>query len=206
VITLEISDPSDPQCLGRTAFGPGEEGNAHSAVATRADKILIQADEDFSPFGFMITSSAFGRRRARRPRLSGWLDLPRKHRGSLPSRPPGKIAVIERGDCSFDQKIGLANVAGAIAAIVYNSAAGGEGTILMTGNDRVTLPRRDGRRHHDPGRLRPAEHGAPPPRCDPARERAHRLDLQRLGLPPLLRWRRSGRPACSLPPSQPRTP
>ncbi|MEK7946325.1 M28 family peptidase [Pigmentiphaga sp. YJ18] len=38
--------------------------------------------------------------------------------------PPASIALIERGDCSFDQKIGLAEKAGAVGAVVYNNAEG----------------------------------------------------------------------------------
>ncbi|MFW7348144.1 MAG: M28 family peptidase [Pigmentiphaga sp.] len=38
--------------------------------------------------------------------------------------PAGGIALIERGDCSFDQKIGLAVAAGAAGVVVYNNAEG----------------------------------------------------------------------------------
>jgi PA domain/LVIVD repeat len=48
--------------------------------------------------------------------------------------PAGKIALIERGVCRFDNKIAWAQLNGAIGAIVYNNAAGGEGLILMGGD------------------------------------------------------------------------
>jgi hypothetical protein len=54
--------------------------------------------------------------------------------------PAGKIALIERGVCRFDNKLGVATLAGATGAIVYNSAAGGEALIVMGGNNPVTLP------------------------------------------------------------------
>lgn len=38
--------------------------------------------------------------------------------------PANGIALIERGDCSFDRKIGLAREAGAAGAVVYNNAEG----------------------------------------------------------------------------------
>jgi hypothetical protein len=54
--------------------------------------------------------------------------------------PAGKIALIERGACRFDNKIGRAVLAGATAVIVYNNAAGGEALVGMGGNNPVTLP------------------------------------------------------------------
>ena len=52
--------------------------------------------------------------------------------------PAGKIALIERGGCRFDAKILRAEQAGAIAAIVYDDAAGGR--ILMAGDPIVSIP------------------------------------------------------------------
>jgi subtilisin family serine protease len=43
----------------------------------------------------------------------------------------GKVALIQRGDCSFSIKILNAATRGAVGAIVYNSAAGGEEFISM---------------------------------------------------------------------------
>jgi hypothetical protein len=40
--------------------------------------------------------------------------------------PAGKIALIERGACRFDNKVARAQRAGAIGVIVYNNAANGE--------------------------------------------------------------------------------
>ncbi len=51
----------------------------------------------------------------------------------------GKIVLIERGVCRFDQKLTNALAAGAIAAIVYNSAVFGDALIEMGGNP-VALP------------------------------------------------------------------
>src|SRR5262249_48900134 len=47
------------------------------------------------------------------------------------NNPAGKIALIERGICTFVQKITRAFNAGAIGAIVYNSVAGGDNLIRM---------------------------------------------------------------------------
>ena len=48
-VMLDVSDPSAPVFLGRTEFGPGAEGNAHSAWTNWQGNLLVQADEDFDP-------------------------------------------------------------------------------------------------------------------------------------------------------------
>ena len=67
--------------------------------------------------------------------------------------PVGKIALIERGMCTFNTKVSVAKDAGASAAIIFNSApAGGcptvptpgsnrcEALVGMGGNNPVTIP------------------------------------------------------------------
>lgn len=58
----------------------------------------------------------------------------------LTGDPSGKIALIERGLCLFTEKVTNALTAGAVAAIVYNSTAGGEQIITMGGVFDVPLP------------------------------------------------------------------
>jgi hypothetical protein len=50
--------------------------------------------------------------------------------------PAGRVALIVRGECRFDEKVGNAIGAGAIAAIVYNDAARGDATVRMGGDPR----------------------------------------------------------------------
>ena len=45
----------------------------------------------------------------------------------------GKIVLIERGVCNFSDKVFNAQRAGAIAAFVYNNAAGGDTVMTMGG-------------------------------------------------------------------------
>jgi hypothetical protein len=59
-IILDVSDPANPQFIGRTEFTADEEGNAHSAWLARGGNILIQADEDFTPVGPDGTEDAWG--------------------------------------------------------------------------------------------------------------------------------------------------
>jgi hypothetical protein len=160
VIILDVSDPTKPTAIGRTAFAQGEEGNAHSIDTADGEDILIQADEDFSPFEFRFTSNAFqGERIAiegsgsppivERPGRAMAGEVVHVGRGCpadprpVPpgsgitvadpylADPAGKIALIERGVCRFDNKIARAQQAGAVGVIVYNNAAGGEGLVLM---------------------------------------------------------------------------
>jgi hypothetical protein len=162
-IILDISDPSDPTLLGHTTYAPGEEGNAHSVDESPNGRFLAAADEDFSPFELQFTSSAFP---GLRDAFEGVFTVPivtlpgRAMQGEvvhvgrgcpadvalgLPvadpylANPAGKIALIERGLCRFDNKIARAQLAGAIGAIVYNNAANGETPVLMGGDSPVLL-------------------------------------------------------------------
>lgn len=154
-IILDLTDPTTPKYVGRTAYAPGDEGNAHSVDEARGGNILVAADEDFSPFEFRFTSSAFSGTRvaveaAFTPAI---VDLPSRAMegtvvqvgrgcpaGSINGtnlddpylgNPAGAIALIERGACAFSAKIARAEAAGATGVIVYNSAAGGEGLVRM---------------------------------------------------------------------------
>ena len=160
VIILDVSDPTDPTTIGRTAFAQGEEGNAHSIDTADGEDILIQADEDFSPFEFQFTSNAFAGQRlavegqgsppiVERPGREMAGEVVHVGRGCpadprpvppgsgvtvadpYPPNVAGKIVLIERGVCRFDNKIARAQQEGAAGVIVYNNAAGGEALVLM---------------------------------------------------------------------------
>lgn len=132
VIILDIANPASPVRLGRTTFRAGDEGNAHSTADAREGSLLVQADEDFSPFHLEFTSTAFS---GTRPAVEAAFTPPIVN---LPGRamtgevvnvgrgcptgsidgtnpedpyladPAGKIALIERGACRFDHKIARA--------------------------------------------------------------------------------------------------
>lgn len=54
MVILDISDPTRPRFLGRGAPGLDEEGNTHSAVPARGDRMAVTTDEDQfpGPWGF----------------------------------------------------------------------------------------------------------------------------------------------------------
>lgn len=58
----------------------------------------------------------------------------------LATDPSGKVALMERGACAFSDKVVNALAAGAVAAIVYNNAAGGDQIITMAGAVTVPIP------------------------------------------------------------------
>src|SRR5262245_36593965 len=72
------------------------------------------------------------------------LGVPSLGCGPLPAGSlNGQIALIERGVCQFSVKVFNAQQAGASAAIIYNSEAGGEAVILMAAGQRaeeITIP------------------------------------------------------------------
>lgn len=139
------------------------EGNAHEAEFSHDNQYFLGADEDFSPTEISsFTSSAF---EGSLPAAEGTftpliVNLPGSEfsgevvhvgRGCPPETPglpegdpylndpAGKIALIERGLCRFDNKVAWAQLNGAVGAIVYNSEAGGEGLIAMGGDNPVLL-------------------------------------------------------------------
>jgi hypothetical protein len=59
-VMLDVSDPADPQFIGRTEFADGVEGNAHSAWTARGGNLLIQTDEDFDPTPNPDVETAWG--------------------------------------------------------------------------------------------------------------------------------------------------
>jgi hypothetical protein len=136
------------------------EGNAHQSEFSPDFRFLIGTDEDFSPFGFEFTSSAFeGTRPALESAftppiatLPGWSlsgEVAHVGRGCPAdpasgiavddpylADPAGKIALIQRGGCRFDHKVARAQLAGAIGVVVYG-LDGDESMVLMGGENPV---------------------------------------------------------------------
>jgi hypothetical protein len=168
VIILDISDPASPTVLGRTAYDAGVEGNAHSTATARQERLLVQADEDFSPFEtvFSITD---GPNAAEYPAAEGAFTVPivtladKSMNGSTtfiglacpgdPPPPPApddgnplteEIAVAMRGVCFFQDKATAAEAAGYDGFIVMNDAARGDALVLMGGSGVEPVPQLPG--------------------------------------------------------------
>jgi len=147
-----FSDP-DPE----TGLSPAE-GNGHEAEWSHNERYIVATDEDFSPSRITsFTSNAFAGSPfaaegaftvsiASFPGATLTGEVVHVGRGCPPGTPglpggdayladpSGKIALIERGVCRFDNKIAWAQANGAMAAIVYNSAGG---TFTMGGDNPV---------------------------------------------------------------------
>lgn len=154
-ILLDISEPTNPRYLGRTHYAPDEEGNAHSVWPANNGNLLLAADEDFNPGGIrleiteplplagllQVAEGSLGPQLCGSNQLSGALAyIGRGCVGdTLLSSPSGKIALIDRGTCTFRDKILRAQQAGAIAALIVNNVPGNP---IAPGGDGVgiTIP------------------------------------------------------------------
>ena len=163
-VILDISDASNPTFLGKTTYPVEDEGEAHSSALANDGTLLVAADEDLMPsvqgtrvnapvdLAGEIESAEGG---ATLPLfdlepLSG--DLVYLGRACpegdeetgtgvavpggdpLLGDPAGKIALIDRGICSFDYKIERAEAAGAIAVVMVQNQAD-EPPFSMGGGD-----------------------------------------------------------------------
>jgi hypothetical protein len=59
-VILDMTDPTDPQFLGRTTFAANQEGNAHSSWLARGGRLLIETQEDFDGDPFPGIETGFG--------------------------------------------------------------------------------------------------------------------------------------------------
>ena len=147
VVILDIADPRNPRYLGRTTYGDGDEGNAHSAALAKGGRVLVQADEDRwvrteairvedSTIDGSIDAS-FGAFRELLP--AEGLAAPAAYVGrGCPARqgrdgaaapadpyltdPRARVAIVDRGVCSFVDKALRAQGSGAVALVVVDDA------------------------------------------------------------------------------------
>ena len=156
LILLDISDVTNPVQISVALdvdSGDGEV-NSHAVWPSEDGTIVIEGEEDFSPFEttFSITSGpAAGEYGA----AEGAITVPI---ASLPGEtmagsttyvglacngdpvPVGTgIALIQRGACAFTDKINNADAAGYDGVVVFNDAARGDALVTMGGVD-VNLP------------------------------------------------------------------
>lgn len=158
------SDPVFP------AFSP-PEGNAHEAEYSFDNKYILAADEDFGPFRARITTSVGGFNFAEPVDTTVKIaDLPGGVLRSESVRFIGRactltgtpvpdtvapapapvdadpntrrVAVIERGACTFDEKVQAVQAAGYEAFVIFNNAGRPDGDPLLTNGsiDSVNIP------------------------------------------------------------------
>jgi hypothetical protein len=59
-IALNVTDPANPEFLGRTTYPPDADGDAHSSSYDDANELLFTADEDFCKSSGSGTETGFG--------------------------------------------------------------------------------------------------------------------------------------------------
>ncbi len=152
VVLLDISDPARPRYLGRTTFGLSDEGNAHSVAEARGGAVIVEADEVLDPSELRVSSAAlaadelaaaapFSAPLSAGPMSGEVAWIGRGCAGDAYAvNPSGKLALIERGTCRVDQKVALAQQAGATGAIVCDEAANPDDLAPVGGDRSVALP------------------------------------------------------------------
>jgi hypothetical protein len=152
-VLLDVTDPANPEFIADTDYEAVDpllleelgvslppEGNAHQAEFTIDNRFIIGTDEDFSPFKLFM-SIAGG---ADEPVSAGTatpvdedvyigpgetLTAPTTFLGTAcgtiaPATTDPAIAVVERGECLFQDKIDNVTAAGYDAIFIFNSETG----------------------------------------------------------------------------------
>lgn len=153
-ILLNVDNPASPTFVGRNGFLATDplsgfsppEGNAHQAYWSSDKRWIIGTDEDFAPYRLVakITSGPFaGTEFTAQPArgipqvtpedpLVGPTVYVGRACGSIPAAlSPDAIAVVERGDCSFQAKATNVNAARYAGGIVFNGPSAGQCETLV---------------------------------------------------------------------------
>jgi hypothetical protein len=143
-VTMDVTDPRRATYIGDTDFAPVDEqlleatgdsrvpeGNAHQAEFSLDDKHILAADEDFSPFSLVAANVTDGtsfdansgdgtRQLTSGEILTGGTTFAGRACNSDPVPSGDGIAVVERGMCTFTEKVGNVTTAGYDAVVIVN--------------------------------------------------------------------------------------
>lgn len=158
-VQLDVTDPLDPQYLADSNFADPDseasesgltvppEGNAHQAEFAGGDGLVLGADEDFAPFALRATNLADGSE-IDAGQGSGTTPLEPGDtitgqavffgRGCTGDANPGagdgtQIAVVERGLCTFSEKVASVIAAGGYEAVLVFNRTGSDGCNASVG-------------------------------------------------------------------------
>jgi Uncharacterized conserved protein len=161
-VKLDMTDPLKPVYLGDTdftnpdpeaaesGFTVAPEGNGHQAEFTKDNKYVIGADEDFAPFGLAArndtdgTAITAGQGSGTRKLVPGQtiigtsVFVGRACNGdtAVPAGPAGtQVAVVERGVCTFTEKVANVIAAGGYESVLIFNRIGTDacnGTLGMS--------------------------------------------------------------------------
>lgn len=169
-LKLNLDDPASPQYIADSRFDQVDpefpaffpEGNGHQSEFTRDSRFTIGTDEDFNPYrlvGRAGTSVQFsGTQGSDTPPIdpthplngpTTFVGLACDPAAVPPAGSADAVAVIERGVCTFTEKVQAAQAAGYQGAIVFNRT--GEGgceelvnMLAEAGIPAIFVARKDG--------------------------------------------------------------
>jgi hypothetical protein len=151
-VKLDITDPLHPAYLGDTDFTDPDpeaaesgfivppEGNGHEAEFTKDDAYVIAADEDFGPFALLaknvtdntdITASQGSdtTKLEAGQTITGVARFAGRACPGDPAVPAGdgtQLAVVERGVCTFTEKVASVLAAGGYKAVLIFNRVGSD--------------------------------------------------------------------------------
>ncbi|HEV3408263.1 MAG TPA: PA domain-containing protein, partial [Gaiellaceae bacterium] len=147
-VLLDVTDPANAVFLGDSEFTNPDpellqefgaaltpEGNAHQAEFTIDNRFVIGTDEDFAPFRLNVITNDGNQLHAKlgtNTTLDQALDIAgqtvfvgRACPGdTVPAGTGDQIAVVERGDCFFTEKVASILAAGGYEAVVIMNREG----------------------------------------------------------------------------------
>jgi LVIVD repeat len=156
-VQVDMTDPLTPKYLRDSTFATVDpealesgytvapEGNGHQAEFTSDNRYVVGADEDFAPLALTTRNTTDGTdltasqgSGTRKLQVGETITGTARFVGrgcdidpAVPAGQPGQVAVVERGSCTFTEKVGNIIAAGGYsAALVFN----------RTGSDACSEP------------------------------------------------------------------
>ncbi len=165
LVRLDLSDLSDPQVVSVALDIESEDGevNSHSVWPSEDGNIVLEGEEDFAPFKvqlfingdiFDAAEASFTPAIADLPEgtfngdtvyvgfaCSEGEDVPADVAAPVPAGGGDDIAVVQRGTCTFVEKVqNIENAGGYKAVIIFNDAARGDAVLTPGGDEARELP------------------------------------------------------------------
>ncbi|SFR44663.1 LVIVD repeat-containing protein [Marinobacter daqiaonensis] len=157
LVRLDITDVSNPQLVSVAIDPTSEDGevNSHSVWPNANGSIVVEGEEDFSPFESQFTIDGSGPNAGTYASSEGEITSPIAEEPGAEmsgqttyvglacdgaSVPAGSgIALIQRGVCAFTVKGGNVIAAGYSGMVVFNDEARGDALVTM-GGTAISIP------------------------------------------------------------------
>ena len=155
LVRLDISDFENPKVVSVALALDSEDGevNSHSVWPSESGRVVVEGEEDFAPFKIQlfIAEGLIGifdsAEVAFTPSVSdslGAFDGETVYVGlactggdAVPAGDGDDVAVVQRGECRFDEKVqNVQDAGGYTAVIIFNNASGGDALVNAGGEER----------------------------------------------------------------------